>query len=118
MLAVRSGNSRSGLLLAMALSFSVLPQAARAYTHEEQQACSDDAFRLCSSEIPDVDRITVCMVRHKSELSPGCRVYFKSGPEPESGVTPASVGKPLSIRPTAAKKSVGAKLHKPKKPEK
>lgn len=114
MLAVRLGNSRLGWLLATTLSLSMLPQAVRAYTPEQQQACTGDAFRLCSSEIPDVDRVTVCMIRHKSELTPGCRVFFRRGPEPEPGVTPVSVGKPLSIRPIAAKKPVSAKPRKPK----
>jgi hypothetical protein len=65
-----------GLVLATALSFWILPTASQAYTPEQQQACSGDAFRLCSSDIPDVDRITVCMIRNKSQLSPGCRAFF------------------------------------------
>jgi hypothetical protein len=36
-----------------------------------------DAFRLCSSEIPDIDRVKMCMVRRQSELSLACRVYFR-----------------------------------------
>jgi len=118
MLAVRLGKVRPGWLLATALSISMLPQAGSAYTPEQQQACSDDAFRLCGPEIPDVDRVTACMVRHKSELSPGCRVYFRPDPVPESGATPVSVGKPLSIGPARAKKPVSAKSHRPKKPAK
>jgi hypothetical protein len=106
------------MLLATALSCAMLPLAARAYTAEEQQACSGDAFRLCSSEIPDVDRVTVCMIRHKSELTPGCRVFFRPGSESEPRVRPVSVGKPLSIRPETAKKPVSAKPRKPKKPAK
>ncbi len=37
-----------------------------------------DAFSLCGSEIPDVQRVTACMVRKQAELSPGCRVYFRA----------------------------------------
>ena len=86
MLAIRSGNFQFSLLLATitltcALALLLWPTAGRAYTAEEQQACSGDAFRLCSAEIPDVDRVTVCMVRNKSQLSPGCRVFFRPGPE-------------------------------------
>ena len=40
---------------------------------EQEQACTSDAFRLCSSEIPNVDRVTACMVAKKSQLSPPCR---------------------------------------------
>ena len=36
-----------------------------------------DAFRLCGYEIPDVSRVTACMVRRQTELSPGCRIYFR-----------------------------------------
>jgi hypothetical protein len=64
----------SGVVLAAALW--VLPTAGWSYTMEQQQACMGDAFRLCSSEIPDISRITACMVRRQTELTPGCRVYF------------------------------------------
>ena len=96
MSAVRSRGLAPGLLLATALSFSLLPTAGRAYTPEQQQACTGDAFRLCSPEIPDVDRVTACMIARKAELSPGCRVFFRDGPEPS-----ADVGAPMNIRPHA-----------------
>jgi hypothetical protein len=114
MSAVRSRNFQFGLMLATALSVSIGVTAAHAYTPEEQQACSNDAFRLCNSEIPDVDRVTVCMIARKSELSPGCRVFFRSS-EPERAAGPA--GRPLSIRPAAARKPAHVKPHKkPAKP--
>jgi hypothetical protein len=59
----------------------VVPTAGWAYTAEQQQACMGDAFSLCGSEIPDVQRTTACMVRKQAQLSPGCRVYFR--PEPQ-----------------------------------
>jgi len=108
---VRSRGFQFGLMLATVLSVSILPTTSHAYTPEEQQACSNDAFRLCSAEIPDVDRVTVCMIRNKSQLSPGCRVFFKPGPEE---ATPVEAGRPLSIRPSHPRKPVRA--HKPKKP--
>jgi hypothetical protein len=114
--AVRSRNFRLSLMLATALSVSMLPTAGRAYTPEQQQACSGDAFRLCSAEIPDVDRVTVCMIRNKSQLSPGCRVFFR--PEPEPSVTPIATGRPLSISPAPSRKPDSTKPRKPKKPAK
>src|SRR5580700_7866792 len=114
MFAVRSTNSQAGVWLATILAASILPTLGHAYTAEEQQACSGDAFRLCSAEIPDVDRVTVCMIRNKSQLSPGCRVFFR--PEPESAVTPVAAGRPLSISPAASRKPGSAKPRKPKKP--
>jgi len=115
-MAVRSVRFQSGLMLATVCSVLAMPTAGRAYTPEEQQACSDDAFRLCSTEIPDVDRVTVCMVRNKSQLSPGCRVFFR--PDPEPAGRPVHVGRPLSLRPASAKKPVSATSARRKKPVK
>jgi hypothetical protein len=112
MFAVRSRNFQLGLMLATALAISMWPAASRAYTDEQQQACSPDAFRLCSADIPDVDRVTVCMIRNKSQLSPGCRAFFR--PEPET----AAAGRPLSIKPASAQNPASAKPRKPKKPVK
>ena len=106
-----------GLMLATAVSVSIWPAAGRAYTPEEQQACSGDAFRLCGPEIPDVDRVTVCMIRNKSQLSPQCRAFFRPEPEPEAAVTPVVAGRPLSIRPASSRKPVSAKSHKARKPK-
>jgi hypothetical protein len=42
-------------------------------TPEERAACTSDAFRLCSSAIPSVDRVVACLKSEKSKLSPLCR---------------------------------------------
>ena len=111
---VRSGAVRAASALVV-LSAALLPVAASAYTPEQQQACSGDAFRLCSSEIPDVDRITACMVRNKAQLSPECRAQF--GPPPGAAATADDPPqKPLDIRPATRRKAVGGKPHKAKKP--
>lgn len=105
------GGLHLGLALAASLSFSsMLPTAADAYTADQQQACTGDAFQFCSSEIPDVDRVTVCMIRNKERLSPGCRAFFRPGPEPV-----AEGGEPLSIKPVTSHRRVGTKPHKVKK---
>jgi hypothetical protein len=93
---------RLGAALAVALGLSAMPTTGHAYTDEEQQACQPDAFRLCSPEIPDVDRVTACMVARKSELSPECRRFFRSDPEPAAA---GPAGKPMSIKPATAQKS-------------
>jgi hypothetical protein len=116
MFAVRSRKFQLSLMLATALSFSMLPSASQAYTPEEEQACTNDAFRLCSADIPNVDRVTVCMIRKKSQLSPGCRAFFR--PEPEAAVTPVAAGRPLSIRPAPSRRPVSAKPRKSRKPAK
>jgi hypothetical protein len=126
MIAVRC-RVRLGLMLATALSFAMLPTAGHAYTPEEQQACTDDAFRVCGTEIPDVDRVTACMVRNRSLLSPGCKIYFRDADPPP----PVVVRKPASLKSRAVKssaakssaakssaaKAAGGKSKKGKKPE-
>lgn len=47
-----------------------------AFSAEAQQMCSGDAFRLCSSEIPNIPAITACMVKHRSDLTAGCRAVL------------------------------------------
>jgi hypothetical protein len=47
-----------------------------AYSAEAQQQCTGDAFRLCSSEIPNIPAITACMYKHRTDLSPGCRAVM------------------------------------------
>jgi hypothetical protein len=48
-------------------------------TPEQQQACTPDVMRLCNAEIPDVGRITSCMQRNRSNLSPACGAVFGVG---------------------------------------
>lgn len=43
---------------------------------DETRACRADAFKLCSSEIPNEDKISACMKHHVDELSPQCRAFF------------------------------------------
>jgi hypothetical protein len=117
----RSRNFQLGLMLAMALAVAIWPAASEAYTPEQEQACTSDAFRLCSAQIPNVDAVTQCMVAKKSQLSPACRAQFRPDPEPE--VTPVNAARPLSIKPASARKRVAVKPasvkpRKPKKPKK
>jgi hypothetical protein len=74
--AVAARGLKFSLKLAAALSFSIISSAGNAYTPEQQQLCSNDAMRLCSSDIPDVDRITACMTRQRNLLSPACKAFF------------------------------------------
>jgi hypothetical protein len=65
--------------LAVAISLPALASPSFAFTAEAQQQCTGDAFRLCSSEIPNIGRITACMVKNRSSLSLGCRVELDKG---------------------------------------
>jgi hypothetical protein len=54
-----------------------------AYTPEQQQACQPDAMRLCGEFVLyGVDAVTACMIQKKSQLSPQCRAFFRSGRGP------------------------------------
>jgi hypothetical protein len=81
MFAIRTGNFQLSLMLAMALAVLVLPMAAEAYTPEGRQACTGDALRLCSAEIPNVDRVRACL--HDSRKAAGesgiCGLWFLLG---------------------------------------
>ena len=52
------------------------PTASFAYTAEAQQMCTGDAFKFCSSEIPNIPAITACMYKHRAQLSVGCRAVM------------------------------------------
>ncbi len=52
------------------------PLPATAYTQEDANACTPDAMRLCQQAIPDVTRITQCLVQKRRQLSPACTVVF------------------------------------------
>lgn len=108
-----SRNIALGATLTLALSWSMLPKAGHAYTPEQQQACQPDAMRLCGAYVPDVDRITVCMIQNKSQLSPECRKFFRDEPG-EAAAAPAS--KPMNIKPETPPKSK-AKAKKSAKPD-
>ena len=90
------------MLIATSFALAALGTAAQAYTAEQQQMCTGDAMRLCSSEIPDVDRVTACMVQKRAQLSDGCKAVFRYEPpaaQPVSYAPAAKPGKPMNLAP-------------------
>ena len=68
---------RAGLVAAFAVFFSALSSSASfAFSAEAQQMCTGDAFRLCSSTIPNISATTTCMIKHRADLSTGCRTVL------------------------------------------
>ena len=68
---------QAGLIAAFAVSVSALSSTSSfAFSAEAQQMCTGDAFRLCSSEIPNISKITACMMKNRSSLSAGCRTVM------------------------------------------
>jgi hypothetical protein len=65
-----------GFGLVVCMSVVTVSTISYASTAEQQRLCSSDAFRLCSSEIPDVERVTICMRKHRASLSDACKAVF------------------------------------------
>jgi hypothetical protein len=85
-----SSFSLAGLTAALGLawtaSFMTAPAAAQSRgTPEQQQACQPDAMRLCSEFVPDVERITACMIKNRIRLSPPCRAVFSTPSHKKKG---------------------------------
>ena len=70
--------SRIALLFAIACAATAL-SARPTLASEAQQMCTGDAMRLCGHEVPNVQRITACMVKQRANLSPGCRAVMERG---------------------------------------
>jgi hypothetical protein len=62
-----------GFTLALITSVISMSTASHAYTQEQAQMCTGDAFKFCSSEIPNIEKITACMQKNKALLSAGCK---------------------------------------------
>ena len=73
-----------------------MDQALRAVNKEadDPTACENDAMRLCGDAIPDVDRVTACMIAKQSQLSDGCRSVFRP-----MGTAPTQVNYPPTGKP-------------------
>jgi hypothetical protein len=55
-------------------------------TYEQQMACTPDVWRLCSAQVPDVERIVACLRRNTEQLSGRCRAVFaQNGNAPRRG---------------------------------
>ena len=68
---------KASVALAFAATVSLISSTASfAFSAEAQQMCTGDAFRLCSAEIPNIPKITACMVKNRSQLSSSCRVVL------------------------------------------
>lgn len=84
--ALGRGVRRTAVVLAVAASVSSLTSSASfAFSAEAQQMCTGDAFRLCSSEIPNIPAVTACMIKNRSSLSSGCRAVLDKEVAKRSG---------------------------------
>jgi hypothetical protein len=94
------------MLIATTVALAALGTAAQAYTAEQQQICTGDAMRLCASEIPDVERVTACMVQKRAQLSDGRKAVFQYVPPanttPVNYAPAAKPSRPLNLTPHKA----------------
>jgi hypothetical protein len=69
------------------LSLTATPALSSQGTPEQRLACTPDAFRLCSTFIPNADEITVCLKEKYANLSDACRAALDAGlkPPPNAG---------------------------------
>jgi hypothetical protein len=97
-----TSNGSLRLVAATVLAFGLMTTASLAYTQEQQQLCTGDAMRLCGDAIPDVDRVTACMVAKQAQLSAGCKSVFRKMEPAPTPVNYPPTGKPhqpLNITP-------------------
>lgn len=86
--------------------------AAVAQSSDEQQACMNDAFRVCSATIPDRTRTIACMVQHKAQLSSACQVVMDkyapggSATQVATAVPARTVTRAASMKPMTPAKPV------------
>jgi hypothetical protein len=69
----------AGLLLIAIAAMGVGGAAAQQGTPEAREACTPDAMRLCSDFIPDVAKVTHCMMAKRGQLSAACRMAMAGG---------------------------------------
>ena len=63
-------------LIALVAPLAISPANANG-TPEQRRACRKDAMTFCREFVPNVKRITACMEKNVSKLSPPCRAQFK-----------------------------------------
>src|ERR1044071_7334999 len=83
--------SKIALLFAVASAATALLAAPNPATASDaQQMCMGDAMRLCGHEVPNVQRITACMVKNRPRVGPGCGAVRDREPSARRRATAAA----------------------------
>jgi hypothetical protein len=72
----------SVLLTAVVLSFgaaSFASPANAATRAEAEAACTPDALKFCSQQIPDEKKVRSCLIKNRKQLTTACAEIFKGG---------------------------------------
>lgn len=97
-------NSFLGLATMIAITIAS-PASSEEYrgTWEQQMACTPDVMRLCSDQIPDVNRIVACLRQNTPSLGNSCRAVFESSAnaDPPSArvAPPTTASRPRPAQP-------------------
>jgi hypothetical protein len=75
-------------LISLAFVVSGGPAVAQQGTEAQREACTPDAFRLCTSAMPDAGRVEACLREAGARLSPACYAVFN--PPQQSAESPGS----------------------------
>jgi hypothetical protein len=74
---VQAGWVRFATIVVLGLSAGVMSAYIRpAAAETAREACTHDAFRLCSDTIPDVAQTKACLAKNRRSLSPLCQAAF------------------------------------------
>jgi hypothetical protein len=79
LLGVQFAPHHRSLTLALAVlgSLVAVSPAAAQGSPQQRAACENDAMRVCGQHVPDVNRITNCMIQNHKRLSPACRASMQ-----------------------------------------
>jgi hypothetical protein len=64
---------------AIALGLLTAAPVGPAAAETAREACTHDAFRLCSDAMPNVEKTKACLARSHASLSPACKAAFPGG---------------------------------------
>jgi hypothetical protein len=67
------------LALPVGIVLGSLAGASAQPSNDAAQACTPDAMRLCSEFIPDREKVRLCMLHKRSQLSQECRTAMRAG---------------------------------------
>ncbi len=74
---VQAGCVRFATIVVLGLLAGTMPAYLRpAAAETAREACTHDAFRLCSDAMPDVGRTKACLAKNRRSLSPLCQAAF------------------------------------------
>jgi hypothetical protein len=80
---------------------------AAAQSQDEQDACKDDALRVCGDAIPDRDQVARCLNFKKELISQACRTviarYFPDPAPQKASKRPKKGQGPIDLSPTASR---------------